>query len=120
VDEISGSHGGENKNCFFWVVASCSLVELYRRFRGACCLHRPDDGGSKYIRNVGKLLPDYTAQQSRKQPSLTLGGIVYREKKLLNEDLLLLKTTEQLIQNRFPLSTRIQEATGFPLKSGSS
>jgi hypothetical protein len=23
----------------FWVVAPCSLVEVYRRFRGACCLH---------------------------------------------------------------------------------
>jgi hypothetical protein len=22
-----------------WVVAPCSLVEVYRRFRGACCLH---------------------------------------------------------------------------------
>jgi hypothetical protein len=31
--------------------------------------HRPDDGGSKQLRNVGKLLPDYTAQQPRRQPS---------------------------------------------------
>jgi hypothetical protein len=23
----------------FWVVAPCSLVEVYRRFRGPCCLH---------------------------------------------------------------------------------
>jgi hypothetical protein len=23
----------------FWVVAPCSLVDVYRRFRGACCLH---------------------------------------------------------------------------------
>jgi hypothetical protein len=23
----------------FWVVAPCSLVEVYRRFRGVCCLH---------------------------------------------------------------------------------
>jgi hypothetical protein len=50
----------------FWVVAPCSLVEVYRRLRGACCLHyRFDDGGS----NVGKLLPDYTAQQPRRQSS---------------------------------------------------
>lgn len=26
--------------------------------------HRPDDGDSKYVRNVNKLLPDYTLQQS--------------------------------------------------------
>jgi hypothetical protein len=23
----------------FWDVAQCSLVEVYRRFRGTCCLH---------------------------------------------------------------------------------
>jgi hypothetical protein len=29
----------------FWAVALCSLVEVYRRFRGACCLHhRPAVG----------------------------------------------------------------------------
>jgi hypothetical protein len=26
----------------FWDVASCSLVEIYRRFRGTCCLHQGD------------------------------------------------------------------------------
>jgi hypothetical protein len=29
----------------FWVVAPCSLVEVYRRFNG----DRPDDGGSKEL-----------------------------------------------------------------------
>jgi hypothetical protein len=27
------------KMAVFWVVAPCSLVEVYRRFRGPCCLH---------------------------------------------------------------------------------
>jgi hypothetical protein len=27
----------------FWVVAPYSLVEVYRRFRGACCLHHNGD-----------------------------------------------------------------------------
>jgi hypothetical protein len=28
-----------------WVTAQCSLLEVYRRFRGAYCLrNRPDDG----------------------------------------------------------------------------
>jgi hypothetical protein len=34
------------KMTVFWVVAPCSLVEVYRLFRGVCCLHhhhRPDD-----------------------------------------------------------------------------
>jgi hypothetical protein len=57
------------KIAVFWVVAPCSLVEVYQRFRGACCLHhRPNDRGSKHIWNVGKLLQDYTALQPRRQP----------------------------------------------------
>jgi hypothetical protein len=28
----------------FWVVAPCSLVEVYRRFRSPCCLHNQSDG----------------------------------------------------------------------------
>jgi hypothetical protein len=31
--------------------------------------HSPDDGGSKDLCNVGKLLLDYTALQPRRQPS---------------------------------------------------
>jgi hypothetical protein len=27
------------KMAVLWSVASCSLVEIYRRFRGACCLY---------------------------------------------------------------------------------
>jgi hypothetical protein len=32
------------KMAVFWVVAPCSLVEVYRRFRGPCCLHHQGDG----------------------------------------------------------------------------
>jgi hypothetical protein len=35
--------------------------------------NRPDDGDSKDLWNVGKLLPDYTALQPRRQPSSNLG-----------------------------------------------
>jgi hypothetical protein len=31
------------KMAVFWVVAPCSLVEVYRRFRGSCCLHHQGD-----------------------------------------------------------------------------
>jgi hypothetical protein len=41
------------KMAVFWTVALCSLVEVYRRFRGSCCLHhqthRPDDEGNKHL-----------------------------------------------------------------------
>jgi hypothetical protein len=51
----------------FCGVSPWSLIEVW----GTCCLHhqgphRPDDGGSKYLRNVGKLVPDCTVQQPRK------------------------------------------------------
>jgi hypothetical protein len=34
------------KMAVFWVVAPCNLVEVYRRLRGACCLH--NQGNSFY------------------------------------------------------------------------
>jgi hypothetical protein len=33
----------------FWNVASCSLVEINRRFRGAYCLRHRPDLGSKHL-----------------------------------------------------------------------
>jgi hypothetical protein len=47
--EISGSHGGKYKDV-------CLL---------GCC--DVSDGGNKHLWNVGKILPDYTEQQPRKQ-----------------------------------------------------
>jgi hypothetical protein len=48
------------KMAVFWVVAPCSLIEVYQCFRRACYLHHcPDDGGSKYLEDNGKLLSDY-------------------------------------------------------------
>jgi hypothetical protein len=47
----------------FWDVAGCSLLEVYRRFRGVSCLHlQGDDGGRYHIWNVGLLLSNYTKQ----------------------------------------------------------
>jgi hypothetical protein len=51
------------------------LVNLYGEAILSCVrsfetlTHRSDDGGSKHLCNVGKLLPDYTAQQLRRQLS---------------------------------------------------
>jgi hypothetical protein len=57
------------KMAVFWVVEPCSIVEVYRRFRVlAASIHRRDDGG-KYLWNVGKLLPYFTALQPRRQLS---------------------------------------------------
>jgi hypothetical protein len=46
------------KTAVSWVVAPCSQGD-----------HRPDDGGSKYLWDVGKRLPDYMALQPRRQQS---------------------------------------------------
>jgi hypothetical protein len=72
IDEISSSHGGEWRWLSSGLRPPCSLVDVYRRFRGACYFHhqgRPDDGGNKHLWNFGKLLPDYKAQQPRRQSS---------------------------------------------------
>jgi hypothetical protein len=31
------------KMAVFWVVAPCSLVEVYQRFRGPCCLRHSEE-----------------------------------------------------------------------------
>jgi hypothetical protein len=56
------------KMTVLWDVKPFSLVEVYRRLRGAYCLQRPDRG-SKHLRNIGKLVRDYTAQHPRRQSS---------------------------------------------------
>lgn len=61
----------------FWDVAMCSLVEVWRRLWGACCLyrivkvitHHPDGGSSVHLIIVGKRLPDRPLQHTRRQPS---------------------------------------------------
>jgi hypothetical protein len=62
----------------FWVVAPCSLVEVYQRYRGPCCHHQQGDVTHG---NVGKLLPDYTVLQPRRQPSSKLGKFKAETKK---------------------------------------
>jgi hypothetical protein len=34
-----------------WVVAPCSLVEVYGRFKGACCLHHQGDRPASWVSN---------------------------------------------------------------------
>jgi hypothetical protein len=48
--------------------------DTFRRSNSFETPHRPDDGYSKYLRNVGKQLPDYTAQHPTRQPSSDYGS----------------------------------------------
>jgi hypothetical protein len=61
------------KMAVFWAVAPCILVEVQRRFTGACYLYhkddRPDYGGSRHFWNVPELLPECMGQQLRIQPT---------------------------------------------------
>jgi hypothetical protein len=45
------------------------LVQLVPISPRARLTHRLDDGGSKHLWNISKLLPDYTAQHPRRHPS---------------------------------------------------
>jgi hypothetical protein len=68
--EISCSQGGEYENeCFqaCYDVQCCRSVSTFQR-----CLwpHQfSEDGDSRHLWNVGKLLPDYKVHHSRRQPS---------------------------------------------------
>jgi hypothetical protein len=37
------------KMTVFWVVASCSRVQIHERFNGACCFYHQGDGSSKHL-----------------------------------------------------------------------
>jgi hypothetical protein len=59
----------QNKMAVFWVVAPCSLV-VYRCFKViAVSIIALMMDARKHLWNFCKLLPDYTAQQPRRQPS---------------------------------------------------
>jgi hypothetical protein len=51
-----------------WEVPTLQFVQLKRLFRNETVNHRPDDGGSTDIRNVGKLIRVRTALQPRRRP----------------------------------------------------
>jgi hypothetical protein len=84
-------HGGKktlSRQVRFHVLTTASIkmavfrVNRYRvcwkilTFQGACCLHfhRSYDGWRKHLWNVCSLLPDYTAEQPRRQPFLKVSN----------------------------------------------
>jgi hypothetical protein len=62
-DEFKNKTYGKNiikikvdpKMAVFWVVASCCLVEVYRRFRDAYCLHHQGDAENTEIHKTTRL-----------------------------------------------------------------
>jgi hypothetical protein len=48
----------------FWVVATCSLVEVYQRFRGPCSLHLPAPRASETLLNFYQTTGRYNPEDS--------------------------------------------------------
>jgi hypothetical protein len=59
----------------FWVVALCTLVEVYQRFRGPCCLHHQGNGTWRWRIDV-----PYTAN--------LLAFVQYESNSKINDDFL--------------------------------
>jgi hypothetical protein len=86
VSKIFWFHNGGVKIAVFWVVAPCCLVQVYRRFTRACCLHlqginlttrrnNPEDSHLQVFRNLLSYY-SYTHLSDRHNPKVF-------EKKLL-------------------------------------
>jgi hypothetical protein len=58
----------------FWVVAPCSLVEFYRRFKGACCLHHQGDARlhSATTQKTAIFINDFLSSWDKQQVYLKL------------------------------------------------
>jgi hypothetical protein len=84
----------------FWDVASCSLVDIDGRFRGAYCLHRH-----------GRHMPDYTAQHLRRQRNSYLPPW---EPEILTRRLFSFPCYIRLLEVNFALYSRNQKY--FPMK----
>lgn len=44
----------------------CEVMQSYRRFGGKYYLYLPADGGSPFLSNDSRFLPEYTASQSER------------------------------------------------------
>jgi hypothetical protein len=80
------------KIAVFWVVAPCSLVEVYQRFRGPCCLHHQDDDTksvfitawrSRRNRNIWKSETLKVWWASQTDESLLLNKVRYKHKEFV-------------------------------------
>jgi hypothetical protein len=59
--------------------------------------NRPEDGGSKHFRNVGKLPPDYTTQQLGRQSSAYIKKFKVNKNKILSALLTYVSSFFQLV-----------------------
>jgi hypothetical protein len=64
------------KMIVFWVVAPCSLVEVYQRSRGVCCLHHQGDRGVITQKTVIFLTNTQLISKSAIGPSSSIVSVV--------------------------------------------
>jgi hypothetical protein len=60
------------KMAVFWVVAPCSLVEVYQRFIGPCCLHHQGESPSETLVNLYQTTRRYNPENSHLQGNFRL------------------------------------------------
>jgi hypothetical protein len=98
------------KMAVFWVVAPCSVVEVYQRFRYLCCLHL-----------IALLMeaPYYTALQPRRQPSIGEKYAGANTKRNLWKTPTSMQTVEFLCKVSEPLWARYATLTNFKLSCAS-
>jgi hypothetical protein len=61
------------KMAVFWIVAPCSLVEVYQHFRGPCCLHRQ---GNLITARSSEILVNFYQTTLRYNPEDSLLNII--------------------------------------------
>jgi hypothetical protein len=72
IGYLDAHHKGEYRRTADIKTDGFKSLSLHIGFRHVkMTAHHPDDGGSKYLRNVGHLLRDYTLQYPRSLPSFT-------------------------------------------------
>jgi hypothetical protein len=82
-------------------IVTHSLAEVYWCLRGACCIHHQsnDNGRSKHLWGISKLLPDYMAQQPRWLLSSICNQVCLESSNMISD-------TYSIIQSiPFPLQT---------------
>jgi hypothetical protein len=59
-----------SKMAGFWFVAPFSLVEVYRRFRCACCLHHQIEKSVNFYQTTRRNIPEEIHLQTRRRENL--------------------------------------------------
>jgi hypothetical protein len=54
----------------FWVVVMCSVVEVYQRFRGNCCLHHQGETSVNFYQTTRRYNPEDSHLRTHRRENL--------------------------------------------------